>query len=374
MSEPAFTTWTSLFLIVSAIGSFLSILLFTDKNGKKNNWPIAFIILGFSLVLIQYVLIWTHYKNEYPYVYFFDDVWYFFFGPLFYVYILKFYIKEYKINVIHFIIPVIYSVMAVIYFVKTAGFTQFEGIKEEVLFKLYWTLKSPWVGIGILIIYIIVCYDFIKIHKPSKENLATQLRSKWITFLLSLFSLFVFAYISYYVLVKFSFFNATWDYAISFTMAIGVYGIGYMVYMEPKIFNGELLTSLFEPPKKEKETLRLETKKEFYKQLTQYIETTKPYLNNDLRLVDIASHLGLPTHIVSQLINEIAQKNFNQFINDYRLKEAENLLKNEPDMSIHQMYFHLGFNSRTTFYNVFKNKHNCTPLEYKSLNRSKTLS
>jgi len=374
MSTPSFSTWTSLFLVVSAIGSFLSILLFTDKNGRKNNWPISFIILGFSLVLVQYVLVWTKYRGEYPYAYFFDEAWYFFFGPLFYVYILKFYIKDYKINFIHFIIPIIFTILTTIYFIKTEGFTEFKESKEEIAFKLYWALKSPWVAIGMLIIYIMICYDFIKIHKPPKESIATQLRDKWITFLLSLFSLFVLAYISYYVLVKFSFFNPTWDYIISFTMAIGLYGIGYMVYMEPKIFNGELFISLFKPLKKEKETLRTETKKEFYKQLTQHIETTKPYLNNDLRLVDIASHIGLPTHIVSQLINEMSHKNFNQFINEYRLKEAEELLIKEPDMSIHQMYFHLGFNSRTTFYTIFKNKHNCTPLEYRSLHKSKTLS
>jgi hypothetical protein len=320
MPEASFNTWTSLFLIVSAIGSFLSVLLFTDKHGRKNNWPIALIILGFSLVLVQYVLIWTNYRTIYPYVYFFDNVWYFLFGPLFYVYILKFYVKKYKVNFIHFIIPIVFGILSILYFIKTEGHTEFEEVKGEVLFTLYWSLKSPWVAIGILIIYIIASIDFIKIYTPEKENEATRLRTRWIRFLVLLFSLFVVAYISYYILVQFSFFNPLWDYAISFTMAIGVYGIGYIVYMEPKIFNGELYTHLFQSPKKEKSKLSPETKEEFYKTLTQYIETSKPYLNNELRLIDIATEIGLPIHIVSQLINEKSHKNFNQFINEYRLK------------------------------------------------------
>jgi AraC-like DNA-binding protein len=374
MPEASFNTWTSLFLIVSAIGSFLSVLLFTDKNGRKNNWPIALIILGFSLVLVQYVLIWTNYRVEYPYVYFFDSAWYFLFGPLFYVYILKFYVKEYKVNFIHFIIPIVFSILSIIYFIKTKGHTEFEDVKQEVLFTLYWSLKSPWVAIGMLIVYIIACADFIKIHTPKKENAATQLRTRWIRFLLLLFSLFVIAYISYYILVKFSFFNPLWDYAISFTMAIGVYGIGYIVYMEPRIFNGELFTHLFQSSKKEKNQLSPKTKEEFYNSLTKHIATSKPYLNSELRLIDVSTEVGLPIHIVSQLINEKAHKNFNQFINEYRLKEAEILLKENEDTPINSMYYDLGFNSRTTFYTAFKNKYKCTPLEYRASFKSKTLS
>lgn len=374
MPEASFNTWTSLFLIVSAIGSFLSVLLFTDKNGRKNNWPIALIILGFSLVLVQYVLIWTNYRAHYPNLYFFDSVWYFLFGPLFYIYILKFYVKEYKINYIHLILPIVFGILSIVYFIKTEGHTQFDKVREEALFKVYWSIKSPWVAIGSLIVYIIICYDFIKIHTPEKENEATHLRHKWTRFLLLLFSIFIIAYISYYVLVQFSFFNPLWDYAISFTMAIGVYGIGYIVYMEPKIFNGELYTHLFQSPKKEKSELTPKTKKEFFDSLTRYIETSKPYLNNELRLVDIATEIGLPIHIVSQLINEKSHKNFNQFINEYRLQEAEQRLKDNEDISIYSMYYDLGFNSRTTFYNVFKNKHKCTPLEYRDSFKSKTLS
>ncbi len=374
MPDASFNTWTSLFLIVSAIGSFLSVLLFTDKNGKKNNWPIALIILGFSLVLIQYVFIWTNYRTRYPYVYFFDSTWYFLFGPLFYVYVLKFYVKEYKTNFIHFIIPAIFGILSIIYFIKTKGHTAFEGVREDILFTLYWSLRSPWVAIGILIIYILICADLIKINTPKKKNEATQMRMRWIRFLLFLFSLFVIAYISYYILVKFSFFNPTWDYAISVTMAIGVYGIGYIVYMEPRIFNGELYTNLFQSSKKEKSDLTSKTKDEFYNALTHYVETSKCYLNNELRLIHIATEIGLPIHIVSQLINEKAHKNFNQFINEYRVKEAEVLLKSNEDISIYSMYYSLGFNSRTTFYTAFKNKYKCTPLEYQASFKSKTLS
>ncbi len=374
MQAPSFDTWTTLFLVVSAIGTFLSVLLFTDKNGRKNNWPIALITLGFSLILIQYVLIWTRYRTIYPYAYFFDDVWYFLFGPLFYIYILKFYTKEYKSNLIHFILPLFIAILSVIYYIKTKGYSAYDTVRDEILFKIYWPIRSPWVGIAVLICYIIITLDFIKIYNPPKKSQATQLRDRWVRFLILLFSTFVVAYISYYVLVKFSFFNPLWDYAISFTMAIGIYGVGYMAYTEPKIFNGELFTNLFQPSKKDKSELSPDTKNEFYSKLITYMEDSKPHLNSDLRLIDIATAIGLPIHIVSQLINEKANTNFNQFINAYRIKEASKLLKKSTYTSISSMYYDLGFNSRTTFYNTFKDKYGCTPLQYQESHKGKTLS
>lgn len=373
-TAPSLDTWTSLFLVVSAVGSFLAILLFTDRKGRQNNWPIALIILGFSLILVQYVFIWSRYRSIYPYVYLFDDVWYYLFGPLFYTYIHKFYKKDFKPSLLHFMLPAIFFVLSLLYFTKTKGFSQFEEVRQEILFSLYWSLRTPWVAICLLIVYIIVCLDFIKMHTPQKENLSIQLRDRWISFLIFLFSVFVLAYISYYVLVKFDFFNPLWDYAISFTMALGIYGIGYMAYNEPKLFNGELLTHLFVSSKKEKAELSDETKVEFYNRLTHYMRTSKVFLNNDLRLVHIASELGLSMHIVSEVINEVAGKNFNQYINDYRLEEAESLLKTNKELSVSSIYYEVGFNSRTTFYSAFKNKYGYTPAAYKLKQESNTLS
>lgn len=187
---------------------------------------------------------------------------------------------------------------------------------------------------------------------------------KWSTFLINLFLVFIIAYISYYVLVRFSFFNIHWDYAISFSMSIAIYGIGYMVYKEPSIFNGELLSNLFLKGETHQE-LTESTKDEFYDTLLSYIKTNKPYLNNDLRLVQLADNIGFSSHILSKLINEKSKKNFNQFINEYRLEEAKKLLLENSKASIKTIYFDVGFNNKATFNTAFKNKFNCTPSEYK---------
>ncbi len=363
-TTPSFDTWTSIFLLVSSLGFFLSIILSSSKNGRVNNLPITILILGFSLILIQYVFFWTKYESLYPYVYFFDSSWYLVFGPLLYGYITQFYSRSFKIKWYHFI-PFMISFLLNAYFLVIAnGFQDLDQHKDQVLFSIFWSFRSPWLSALSLVIYITIIKDFISFHENEKESLYEITRNKWSTLLINLFSIFTLSYISYYILVKFPFFNSAWDYAISFSMSFSIYTIGYMVYKEPSIFNGELLSNLFIKETSNGE-LTETTKDEFYKELLTYIAQKKPYLDNNLRLVQLADNIGFSTHTLSKLINEKAQKNFNQFINEYRLEEAKKLLLEDTQTSIKTIYFDVGFNNKATFNTAFKNKFNCTPSEYK---------
>ncbi|MCB0458382.1 MAG: AraC family transcriptional regulator, partial [Flavobacteriaceae bacterium] len=85
----------------------------------------------------------------------------------------------------------------------------------------------------------------------------------------------------------------------------------------------------------------------------------------ELRLVNLADALGFSTHLLSKVINKKSGKNFNQFVNDYRLNEAKRLLIDNPDYSIKSIYFDVGFNNKATFYNAFKKEFRCTPSEFR---------
>ncbi|MDH7445134.1 AraC family transcriptional regulator [Aquimarina sp. 2201CG14-23] len=361
---PSFDTWTSIFLLVSSLGFFLSIILGTRKNSRKNNLPIILLILGFSLILVYYVLIWTRYRAVYPYLYFFDTSWYLAFGPLLYSYITKFYSNTFKVKWYHFIPALLCFVMNGFYFIKTQGFLEIKEYKNEPILYFLEVINYPWLAALSFIIYLITIKDFITFHKGENESQYQNTRKKWSDFLLNLFFVFAMAYISYYVLVRFSFFSIHWDYAISFSMSIGIYAIGYMVYKEPSIFNGELLSNLFLREIDSHEFTDT-TKEEFYSKLLTHITINKPYLDNNLRLVQLADDVGFSSHTLSKIINEKANKNFNQFINEYRLEEAKKLLLEDISSSIKTIYFDVGFNNKATFNNAFKNKYHCTPSEYK---------
>ena len=148
-------------------------------------------------------------------------------------------------------------------------------------------------------------------------------------------------------------------------MSISIYTIGYFIIKQPIIFDGELHVNLFLPIKNKNEKLETSLLNQFYDNIVKYRETNKPYRDNELRLVHLADQLGFSTHLLSQIINNKSGNNFNHFVNEYRLQEAEELLISSKHAQVKSIYFDVGFNNKATFYKAFKMKHHCTPLELK---------
>ena len=200
-------------------------------------------------------------------------------------------------------------------------------------------------------------------RKDSSEY--NTIRNRWSLVLATLYALFIVAYLSYYILVNFEFFDAEWDYAISIMMTFSIYTIGYFIFKQPQVFDGEFYAKVFLPKASKKDTLENQMLDELYKKITTHLVSKKPYLDNELRLANLADQLGFSTHLLSKVINQKSAGNFNNFVNRYRLEAAEILLKEDQEASVKTIYFEVGFNSKAAFYAAFKEKHNCTPVQYR---------
>ncbi|MGJ4747045.1 helix-turn-helix domain-containing protein [Leptospira sp. SA-E8] len=99
--------------------------------------------------------------------------------------------------------------------------------------------------------------------------------------------------------------------------------------------------------------------------LTQLMEKEKLYRDEKLGLADLADELALSTHQVSELINQELGKNFSAFVNDYRIKEACELLLKEPDRSILDIAFEVGFATKSSFHRAFQKHTGKTPSEFR---------
>ncbi|WP_299521595.1 helix-turn-helix domain-containing protein [Winogradskyella sp.] len=354
---PSFDTWTSGFLFAVAMGVFLFIILMAKKN--RRNYPIAFLILSFSGVLFSYVLFWTRYNTQIPYFNTFQFIGYYSSGPLLYLYLLKLHNKEMRFFYLHFALAFLSIALTII-------------IWSQHLFNYNLTLDKIFVFLSNyifiiihLVLYLVLMLWFIKKNNSVKTEYQ-KIRYNWVKVLIALYSLFLLSYISYYILINFSFFNNQWDYMISISMSMAIYMIGYFVYREPQIFDGEFFTKLFLPTENKDDNFEDDLINEFYNNLVNFIETEKPFKDNELRLAHLADKVGYSTHLLSKIINNKSGKNFNNFINEYRLLEAEKLLiSDNNDHSVKTIYFDVGFNNKVTFYKVFKKKHNCTPTEFK---------
>jgi AraC-like DNA-binding protein len=82
----------------------------------------------------------------------------------------------------------------------------------------------------------------------------------------------------------------------------------------------------------------------------------QPWLEPELTLTELAHRLRLPPGLLSKVINTGCGQNFNDFVNTYRVREAQRLLADPrfAHYSLVGVALESGFNSRSTFNRVFK--------------------
>ncbi len=354
-ATPSFDSWTSIFLLAVAMGLFLFISILLNKN--KKHLPISLLVLAFSLILFQYVLYWTRYETVFPYLQMLPHLCYYTTGPLLYLYFLRLYKRDVSFNYAWHFLPA----FLVLITYTALLWNQVSSIEIKVPWN--WFSKNPWFIAIHMSIYAVASMRWV--FRSPKITEYQTLRKRWTSILIILYGTFVLAYVSYYVLVNFDFFNSQWDYMISIVMSISIYTIGYFIIKEPQVFDGAFFTELFLPIENKDSSFEESLLNEFYRKLTRHMDVEKPYIDNELRLVHLADQLGFSTHMLSKVINKKSGKNFNQFVNDYRLQEAKRLLLENPDYSVKTIYFDVGFNNKATFYNAFKKEFQCTPLQYR---------
>jgi AraC-like DNA-binding protein len=95
------------------------------------------------------------------------------------------------------------------------------------------------------------------------------------------------------------------------------------------------------------------------------IETDKLYLDPDLCLPDLARIVGTNRYYLSKIINDEFGMNFNNYINQYRISEAVELMKKNPDYSLSFISIQCGFNVYTSFVRNFKRFMRISPEKYR---------
>jgi AraC-like DNA-binding protein len=106
---------------------------------------------------------------------------------------------------------------------------------------------------------------------------------------------------------------------------------------------------------------------DYIKRIRLHMETVKPYLDPNFVISMLSDAVSIPVYHISKTINNRFQKNFNEFINSYRVDEAKRKLS-EPGQcqaTILDIAYKVGFNSKSTFNNAFKKITNMTPTQYK---------
>ena len=102
-------------------------------------------------------------------------------------------------------------------------------------------------------------------------------------------------------------------------------------------------------------------------QITAIIEEKELYRRKNLRITDVASELATNKTYVSVMLNNMSGESFTSLITRYRIRYAQKLLREHPDMLLDDVAEESGFSSRTTFFRNFKSQTGMTPQEWKRL-------
>ena len=103
----------------------------------------------------------------------------------------------------------------------------------------------------------------------------------------------------------------------------------------------------------------------FGQRLRVTILENKLYRDSSLKMTQVANQLDVLPHYLSQFLNDNLQKSFSLYINEFRIEEAKKLLISNDQYTIEGIGYECGFNSKSTFFTVFKKVTGVTPSQFK---------
>lgn len=212
-------------------------------------------------------------------------------------------------------------------------------------------------------VYIIAVFTVLRnFRKLYQENYSSNhhLTYKWLMQTTALFVIGnIFVLIRGFVEKE----SPVYNYLFTFTSVFVLFVITWFVLnalYRPNLFAG-INKDLVPVPSDNK----VKEEPEQLKSLLKFMETEKPYLDDKLTLHKLAEQIHLPEKQLSLLINQHTGKHFFDFINEFRINDAKVLLKEQSQLTVLEVLYEVGFNSKSSFYTAFKKETNLTPTDYR---------
>lgn len=142
--------------------------------------------------------------------------------------------------------------------------------------------------------------------------------------------------------------------------------IGYIYQQRKKrlsvILNKDKEAEQPEPLATPENKMPLSSEEKLFRAAQKKVSSEKLYLNKNLKLKSLAKILGTNHSYLSSCINTCSNKNYNQWINDFRVDYLLEQIHSGKKLS--DLANEAGFSSTDAFYRNFKRKTNLTPSEY----------
>ena len=357
---------------------FLTIVVLRKEKQLKDYLLICFFIFIGAELLYRYLLKLDSTYNNSPIV-IFDIVYWALFGPVLIFYVISVIKKNFRFTSRHLVhlFPLFISLVSVLkYFLNRGNYNSFIE---------YYNLQTGIIKIGLLIWeysstgYILFTIFILLRNKRMIKNYFSNIEKKEMNWLLYLTLGFACnLYLSYVYMILRDFFGLNLgirfiDFLALF-LTIYVFGLGIFGYKQEGIFfevdliNSEKRNRRFGERKYQKTGLSSEERELINQRLIDFMLNEKPYLDSEININYVAGQNGTTVHKLSQVINEEHKRNFFDFINSYRISEVKLLLYDPKiaGLKIESIGYDCGFNSKSSFYSIFKKHTHLTPTEFRN--------
>lgn len=370
-------TLTSVLAIILCIGLtqgvVFAVILWrkSDKRRIANKYKaILLLILSYGLLNqvlrlfdIGYYDLWYHLTLDLNWSY----------GPLLFLYVKAQVTPDFKFTKSDrwLLLPILIQIICSIY-VRSQNFF-WDGTKESLSWLgfygyVYWRNYSM-VPIIASVLIILFAIKSLKILQKVDPNDADEKNFRWVQNLVRTFGAYyiivliilVIDLIVYTTTVSTDYFYFTRFYYYPFFIGIAIliywFGISSVIRSDQRVLKVRKQLSDQERSSLEKLANKLQL----------LMSEEKPHKDSELTLTTLSEQLDTKPYLLTKTLNEILNKSFTDFVNEFRVSEIEQLIKDPSNdkYTLLSLAFDAGFNSKSSFNRAVKKHLGISPSELK---------
>ena len=304
-------------------------------------------------------------------------------GPLLYFYFLSLTNADFKFQKRHWphlVLPLCWFLLIAIKFIIDFSFNRPFPVVEDTQYGTKGPLadleKNGWIELIAFLSFFYYLFITLKAFRLYQQyvkhnfSFTEEIRFDWIRNLLYTISAGVLVFFLFELLSEV---NGGSTYKFQWFAYLGLGIITYYLGIAGYFAHPKRLEQLhFEPKQEVKDEQTIDEKDrlpeitQWKEKLLDYMDSNKPYLDPVLNLNDLAKKLSTNSSVLSKVINDGTGRNFNDFINYYRVQEVIHKLKagEQQTQTLLGIAYDCGFNSKATFNRSFKKVTGKTPKEF----------
>jgi len=340
----------------------LGVFLLSEGLRRKSGYSwlgIFFILL--SLNSLDASLIFNGFYFDYPDFILWEDPFVLLYGPLVYYFGRQLSGSLKTLDIVH-IVPFLLLEFGVVYFHLTSS----ADLKIEILNKVVQSQMDipTLVGFGFIFIHLFL---YLVTTKRTLRNYESDIRKyystqevKWsvdfINFILVIFS--ASALTSLLRLLSYK--------LIQLGVLIG--SITLTIVWTLRVLTKAMRQPVFKPIiTVDNSKMEDEDVAQLKALIEDYITTNKPFTKPDFTIKELSTAINESERSVSKVINQSLGENFYDYINGHRINEAKYIFDQNQDkgLTVLEVLYQVGFNSKSSFNTQFKKKTGLTPTEYR---------